>query len=122
MALFGSKKPTIPTRPTPVDWGRNPRGQFYKFLSFEPEKAGLKGVGGVYVLWHSGVQPRWVYVGQSTDIAADLDALADNDEVMEYNSRGGLFVTWLGKRHKDAFIRATAIIYASCAVLGGCVA
>ncbi|HEY6816951.1 MAG TPA: MFS transporter [Croceibacterium sp.] len=25
---------------------------------------------------------------------------------------GGLFVTWLGKRHKDAFIRATAIIFA----------
>lgn len=94
MALFGRKKPTIPTRPTPVDWGRNPRGQFYKFLTFDPEKAGLKGVGGVYVLWHSGVQPRWVYVGHSIDIAADLDALADNDEVMEYNSRGGLFVTW----------------------------
>jgi hypothetical protein len=25
---------------------------------------------------------------------------------------GGLFVTWLGKRHKDAFIRATTIIFA----------
>ncbi len=25
---------------------------------------------------------------------------------------GGMFVSWLGKRHKDAFIRATAIIFA----------
>lgn len=95
MALFGSKKkkPPPPVRPTPVDWARNPRGQFYKFVTFEPEKAGLTG-GGVYVIWHSGVQPHWVYVGYSNDIAADLDTLADNDELMSYNSRGGLFVTW----------------------------
>jgi MFS family permease len=30
---------------------------------------------------------------------------------------GGLFVTWLGKRHKDAFIRATTIIFACNAVV-----
>lgn len=94
MGLFGGKKPKVPSRPVPVEWVRNPRGQFYKFITFEPDQAGLKGVGGVYVLWHSGVRPHWVYVGESTDIATDLDALGNNEEVMEFDGRGGLYVTW----------------------------
>jgi len=95
MGIFSGSKPRRSLGP-PGDpgWARNPKGLFYKFAFFEPEKAGLTGVGGVYVIWHSGVKPRWVYVGQTDNLAGALDALLDNDEVMDYNKHGGLYVTW----------------------------
>lgn len=95
MGIFSGSKPRRALGP-PSDpgWARNPKGLFYKFALFEPEKAGLSGVGGVFVIWHSGVKPRWVYVGQSDNLAGALDALLDNDEVMDYNKHGGLYVTW----------------------------
>jgi hypothetical protein len=96
MGIFASRKPSRQFTGPPGDpgWVRNPKGLFYKFALFEPEKAGLKGVGGVYVVWHSGVKPRWVYVGRTDNLAGDLDTLLDNEEVMDYNKHGGLYVTW----------------------------
>lgn len=92
MGLFARGKSA--GRP-PVDpqWVRTPKGSFYRFNTFNPETAGIRGIGGVYVVWHSGARPRWVAVGQAVDLAKALDALLDDDEVMSH-SIAGLYVTW----------------------------
>ena len=54
----------------------------------------LKNIGGVYVVWHRGEQPAWVYVGQSTSLADTFEELLKNDQVMQFHKRGGLYVTW----------------------------
>ncbi len=82
-------------------WVRNAAGRFYRFVRLDPEAEGLSGVSGVFVIWHAGVKSGWVYVGRSNDLAAELNKLADNDEIMDYDSRGGLFVTW--SRIRDEF-------------------
>lgn len=49
---------------------------------------------GIYVLWHSGANPRWVMVGASVTMAKDIGNLLDDQELLEYNTSGGLFVSW----------------------------
>ena len=96
MGLFGgSKAPTIASS-APIDpkWVRSPAGGFYQLLDFDPDAAGIRGVGGVFVIWHGGIRPEWVYAGESPNIARALDALIDNPEITQYKTHGGLFVTW----------------------------
>jgi hypothetical protein len=64
-----------------------------------PGKPDLKGHGGVFVLFHKGVQPGWSYVGAAQDLARALDVIQDHGEIMDLDRRGGLFMTW-------AYIRA----------------
>ncbi len=99
MGWFGSKKdksPTIAANATPSDpkWARNKRGKFHKLSLFEARDEGLEGVSGVFVIWHSGVQPRWVYIDRTRDLAGAIEGVLDSDEIMDYEKRGGLFVTW----------------------------
>ena len=65
MALFGKskKKTVIPVVPNDVSWIRSPRNQFYNFLNLDPEEMGLKKASGVYVIWHGGMRPEWIYIG-----------------------------------------------------------
>lgn len=90
-SIFGTKekKPA----PAPLNWARNKNGNFFKFVTLRAERAGIAG-GGIFVLWHSGVKPRWVMVGASTDLAKDIGKLLDDEELLEYNVHGGLFVSW----------------------------
>ena len=60
----------------------------------DPDAEGLGGVSGVFVLWHGGVQPEWVYVGRSSSLARTLYDLGDRSDICDYDGRGGLFVTW----------------------------
>jgi hypothetical protein len=94
VSIFGTKarKPP-PSAPVPLNWVRNKNGNFFKFVTLSVERSGIAG-GGVYVLWHSGAKPRWVMVGASTDLAKDIGKLLNDDEVLEYNAHGGLFVSW----------------------------
>ena len=96
MALFGKskKKTIIPVVPNNVFWIRSPKNKFYNFLNLEPEEVGLKGVSGVYVIWHGGLRPEWIYIGQTDDLAQAFENLRGNDEVMEFQGHGSLFVTW----------------------------
>jgi hypothetical protein len=73
---------------------RNKRGKFHRLTLLDTTAEGLKGATGVYVIWHSGVKPGWVYVGRSDNLAAAIDAAVDDDDIMSYEINGGLFVTW----------------------------
>lgn len=95
--IFGKKeKPAKAYAGPPLDpqWARNKRGKFSRLLHLDTLAEGLTGLSGVYVIWHSGVKPGWVYVGKAADLAAALDAALDNEDIMEYEKNGGLYVTW----------------------------
>ena len=76
------------------NWARSPRGLFFRLIHLDPEEEGLSGVGGIFVVWHAGVRPRWVYVSATDDLAAAIHRLADDADVMSYEVNGGLFVSW----------------------------
>lgn len=101
MALFGMgrkepKTPKIPDNALPSDpkWVRNRRGKYHRLIHLDTRAEGLDGLSGVYVIWHSGVAPRWVWVDRTNDLAETLDAIVDEDDVMFYEKHGGLYVTW----------------------------
>lgn len=97
MGLFGGskpKKPEIVTDPVDPGWYRTKRGKFPSLLSLDPDEAGLGGVGGVFLIWHAGLRPEWVYVGHGPDLAKELYAIGNNKEVTNFENMGGLFVTW----------------------------
>lgn len=98
MSLFGrsqQKGSDAPIGP-PVDpiWARDSRGRFHRFLPLDPEEEGLNGKGGVFVIWHAGMQPAWVYVGQSEDLAGTLHMVGNDKDILSFEVNGGLFVTW----------------------------
>ncbi|MEE9544829.1 MAG: hypothetical protein V3V55_04430 [Rhodospirillales bacterium] len=80
--------------PRDANWVKSPGGGFYRLLNLDPEEAGLSGVSAVYIIWHAGMRPKWVYVGRAKDLAKALHDLAGNDEIMDREIHGGLFVTW----------------------------
>jgi hypothetical protein len=75
-------------------WSRSASGHFRRFINLDPEEEGLAGKGGVFVIWHGGLRPRWVYVGSSADLARAFHDLAEEREVMGFEVNGGLFVSW----------------------------
>ena len=98
MGLFGGKNKSykaVAVRPL-VDphWVKSSIGNFYKFNSLDPEDPGLEGKSAVFVIWHAGVHPGWVYVAQTGGLAKSLHKIAGNDDVMQYDIRGGLYVIW----------------------------
>jgi len=96
MALFGKfgkSKPALGPAEDPK-WSRSASGHFRRFINLDPEAEGLAGKSGVFVVWHGGLRPRWVYIGSSADLARALHDVADDDEVMNFEVNGGLFVTW----------------------------
>jgi len=97
MALFGfggSDEPERITEPVDPNWVHTPAGTFPPLLSLDPEEMGLNNVGGVYLIWHAGVRPEWVYAGHSKDLAAALHHAGNNREINYYEKNGGLFVAW----------------------------
>ena len=50
-------------------WIRYPKGTFYQLLQLDTDEASLNGVGGVYLVWHRGIKPAWVYAGDSPNLA-----------------------------------------------------
>ena len=87
MSIFGfsddDKMKDIPLITEPVDpgWVTTPDGAFFPFLSLDPEELGLSGVAGVYLIWHGGVRPEWVYAGHTIDMAADFHSIGQNSEI-----------------------------------------
>ena len=94
--MAGSSAFAFPKGKKPSDpkWARSATGRFYRFVDLDPEELGLSGKSGVFVIWHGGVQPEWVFVDRSRDLAATFHAIAEDEEVMYYDLRGRLFVTW----------------------------
>lgn len=100
MGIFGKSKksskknPDVITEPVDPGWIRSARGNFLNLLSMDPEEAGLSGKGGVYLVWHGGVRPEWLYVGHSNDLAKSLHEAGNNKEIGSFQEMGGLFVSW----------------------------
>ncbi len=93
--FFGSKKGgAAKSDVIEVAWSKNPQGKFRRLPFVELGSEDLSGVSAVYVLWHGGVKPGWVYVGMTDDLATDLKDAKQNADIMDYDSRGGLYVTW----------------------------
>lgn len=93
---MGPEKKAPPAVQEPVDpkWARTRSGHFHRLLSIGLDLKPLTGVGGVYVVWHQGVKPAWVHVGVSPDLARSLGEARDDPEMLSYEMRGGLYVTW----------------------------
>jgi len=95
MALFGRKKTnTNLTAPQDPKWVHGEGGRFPRFLDLDPEAAGLKGLSGVFAVWHTGVKPGWVYVGASKDLEQTFYKLGEDKNVLEYRDRGNLYCSW----------------------------
>lgn len=101
MGIFGfgkddkeEDKAPVFTKPVDPGWVRNPTGGFFSFLDLDPEELNLSGVAGVYLIWHSGVRPEWVYVGHTKDMAASFHSAGKNSEITFYEQNGGLQVAW----------------------------
>jgi hypothetical protein len=100
MGLFGfgdnDNQDDVPVITAPVDpnWVTTREGSFFPFLSLDPEEMGLAGVGGVYLIWHGGMRPEWVFAGHTTDMAAAFHAAGKNSEITIFDKNGGLFVAW----------------------------
>lgn len=96
MALFGKKKKDFGPVVAPIDpkWAKSSDGRYPHFFDLDPEAARLMGASGVFIIWHGGIQPGWVYVGWSDNIGESLRELADDDDVDFYERRGRLFVSW----------------------------
>jgi hypothetical protein len=75
-------------------WAKTPAGKFYRLLFIKPEKLGLEQQSGIVVAWHGGLKPKWIYVDKSSNIARDLDTFTEDDDIMSYDLRGGVFVSW----------------------------
>ncbi|MGB0670531.1 MAG: hypothetical protein ACPGNT_03475 [Rhodospirillales bacterium] len=99
MGWFGLKSKAADSLPPvgpPVDiaWALNPRGRFWRLTHLDPEEVGLGGAAGVYVIWHGGVKPRWVFIDRTQNIASALHAAGENDDIMQWEVNGRLFVSW----------------------------
>ena len=105
---FGGSKPT-PKFSEPMDpqWAKpGPKG-YFSYIHLDPEEHGLDGTSGVFVIWHGGVRPEWLYVGSSANLSSTLHELGKNSSLMEYESSGNLFVTWalIKKEFQDGVVR-----------------
>jgi len=88
--LFGDQERSPPD---PI-WQRDAANKFHRLLLMKPGKPNLAGRSGVFVLFHKGVQPGWVYAGATSDLAAAVERLQDHREISGLERRGGLFITW----------------------------
>ncbi len=109
MPLFGSdnKKGFQFSSVQDPGWVKSPSGRYHRFIVFDAEKAGLAGIGGIYAIWHGGVRPGWVAIGKSNDLAATFQELSGNEDIRNYNVRGGLFVSWalIQEDYRDGVLR-----------------
>ncbi|NVK18644.1 MAG: hypothetical protein HWE30_08120 [Methylocystaceae bacterium] len=98
MGLFGlfggDKKDTKKKGVLDVAWSKSESGKFRRLPFVELAKENVSGVAAIYVIWHGGVKPGWVYVGMAEDLAMDITDAKQSRDIMEYDMRGGAFITW----------------------------
>lgn len=74
-----------------IDWKRDSaNSNWYKLRDVD---FGYITGSGVYLIWHSGVSPRAVYVGQG-NIAERLKAHQRDPKIMIFEKFGSLFASW----------------------------
>lgn len=94
---------------SPIDpkWARNEHGKFFRFISFEPAEHDLAGREGIFIIWHAGTKPTWVFVGTSRDLVRDLEWCRSNKDIMYFERFGGLYVSWafVRKEYQEGAVR-----------------
>ncbi|MBF0247391.1 MAG: hypothetical protein HQL36_04890 [Alphaproteobacteria bacterium] len=90
----GDKKPLKVYNPVDPGWVHGPDKGFFRLLTMDPEELGLDRQGGVYLIWHGGVRPEWVYAGHSKNLAQALHNAGNNKEIAAYDENGRLWVAW----------------------------
>lgn len=80
--------------PIDIKWARNAKGRFHNLMFLDTKAESLKGVGGIYAIWHGGARPKWLYVGTSKDLSQSLDRKIDDPEIEEFYDRVGVYVSW----------------------------
>lgn len=98
MGLFGlfggSNNNTKKSSVLDVAWSKGKTGKFRRLSFLDVSQENVAGVSAVYVIWHGGMKPGWVYVGMTDDLATDIEDALQSHDIMEYDKRGGLFITW----------------------------
>lgn len=96
-----------PRQASDPKWMRTTSGRFHRLARLDPDELGLSRVGGVYVVWHAGIRPQWLYVGRTDDLAATFRHLAKDGDVADYEVHGGVYVTWslIRSRFRSGVVR-----------------
>jgi hypothetical protein len=107
MSMFQSKPAQPEGGPLDPSWVRTEKGRFFRLLDLDPAQAGIAGVGGVFVIWHRGIRPEWVYAGASDDLGEALTKAAEDEEILSYEVHGGLSCTWapIRKEYRPGVVR-----------------
>ncbi len=94
---FARSKPeraAAPAPPADPRWARSAKGRFYRLVQLESDQVAFPNTSAVFVIWHGGVKPGWVYVGRTANLAAELKKLAADSDILFYHKHGGLSVSW----------------------------
>jgi hypothetical protein len=78
--------------PQDLNWARSSSGYFCRLIYVDQRP--LRGQSGIYAIWHAGPAPRWVFTGHTDDLAAALKTAANNADIMNFESHGGLYASW----------------------------
>lgn len=109
MPLFGrgKVKPIHSGVPMDPNWAKSARGRFHRLIRLDPEAEGLSGLGGVYVIWHAGIRPEWVFVGHTDDLASTFHHVGRDSDIMGFEINGGLYVSWslIREEYRDGVVR-----------------
>jgi len=114
MALFGKKNKSgegaYVGPPIDPQWATASGGGYFRLVGLDPEAMGLSGASGIFIVWHGGARPGWVYAAKSQDMEKALFELSENKDVMYFNSRGRLFVSWalIRPEYQDGVLRHLA--------------
>jgi hypothetical protein len=75
-----------------LDWGKYTSGEWCELTGLDLAQSHFDDLEGVYVIWHAGLQPKWVRVGQG-NIRDRLGKHREDRDILAYKGLG-LFVTW----------------------------
>jgi len=75
-----------------LEWVKCQGGVWCKLNTVNLSHEHFENMNGVYIIWHGGMRPEVVYVGEG-NIRQRLQAHRSNQEIQQYDHLD-LFVTW----------------------------
>ena len=75
-----------------LDWKKYTNGKWCRLLDLDLAHSHFDNLKGVYAIWHMGLQPKWVRIGQG-EIRDRLGKHREDSEIISFRAHG-LFVTW----------------------------
>lgn len=91
-------------------WQRAASGYHHHVMTMDTASPEIRGVGGVYLVWHLGSPPEWVTIGQAEDLGAALEGLRADPSLRPLEDLGGLYATWveLPRENRGGVVRYLA--------------